>query len=158
MADRIAVMNNGAILQIGAPRDLYFHPKDQFVAAFFSDVNALTCPVSAGLASTPFGGLAAAYGLNGAGADVLIRPEGISLDPNPASHGPDGRPLSCPATVETAHFLGRTSLIHLTVDDPQGPLHLHARVPGCVLPPAGRPVTLHLDPSLAFVFPATNVT
>jgi putrescine transport system ATP-binding protein len=39
VADRIAVMNQGAIAQVGTPRDLYEAPVDRFTAEFFGEVN-----------------------------------------------------------------------------------------------------------------------
>ncbi len=41
VADRIAVMDKGAIQQIGAPRELYEHPVNQFVMEFIGAVNRL---------------------------------------------------------------------------------------------------------------------
>jgi spermidine/putrescine ABC transporter ATP-binding subunit len=45
MSDRIAVMNEGRIAQIGTPEDLYDRPCDQFVAAFIGESNFLPCVV-----------------------------------------------------------------------------------------------------------------
>ncbi|MDE4133503.1 ABC transporter ATP-binding protein [Phaeobacter sp. QD34_3] len=45
MSDRIAVMSNGAIRQIGGPRDIYDHPADRFVADFIGDTNFLDADV-----------------------------------------------------------------------------------------------------------------
>ncbi len=42
MSDRIAVMSDGAIRQIGGPRDIYDHPSDRFVADFIGDTNFLS--------------------------------------------------------------------------------------------------------------------
>jgi spermidine/putrescine transport system ATP-binding protein len=42
MSDRIAVMSQGKILQIGSPRDIYDHPAERFVADFIGDSNFLT--------------------------------------------------------------------------------------------------------------------
>ena len=39
MADRIAVMNEGEMLQVGAPRDIYEHPGRRFVADFIGETN-----------------------------------------------------------------------------------------------------------------------
>jgi spermidine/putrescine transport system ATP-binding protein len=39
MSDRIAVMNEGQILQIGGPKDIYDHPAERFVADFIGDTN-----------------------------------------------------------------------------------------------------------------------
>ena len=41
MADRLAVMRQGKIAQIGSPNDLFFHPKDAFVAQFFGETNLI---------------------------------------------------------------------------------------------------------------------
>ncbi len=42
MSDRVAVMNNGQILQVGPPREIYDHPAERFVANFIGDTNFLT--------------------------------------------------------------------------------------------------------------------
>src|SRR3954469_15590717 len=41
MSDRIAVMNNGRVEQIGEPREIYEHPTTSFVADFIGSLNAL---------------------------------------------------------------------------------------------------------------------
>ncbi|MGI9480972.1 MAG: ABC transporter ATP-binding protein, partial [Hyphomicrobiales bacterium] len=41
MSDRVAVMNEGKILQIGTPREIYDHPADHFVANFIGETNFL---------------------------------------------------------------------------------------------------------------------
>ena len=45
MSDRIAVMNKGAILQVGSPNDIYDRPAERFVADFIGDTNFLTAEV-----------------------------------------------------------------------------------------------------------------
>lgn len=45
MSDRIAVMNEGQILQIGTPRDIYEHPAERFVADFIGETNFLQASV-----------------------------------------------------------------------------------------------------------------
>ena len=57
----------------------------------------------------------------------------------------------CTGDIIQARMLGRTSLVHLAVDD----LHLHARTAGVFLPAAGEQVRLTVDPGQAFVFPAS---
>jgi ABC-type Fe3+/spermidine/putrescine transport system ATPase subunit len=39
MSDRVAVMNAGRIEQLAAPREIYDHPRTEFVAAFIGDTN-----------------------------------------------------------------------------------------------------------------------
>ncbi|MET0598660.1 MAG: ABC transporter ATP-binding protein [Mesorhizobium sp.] len=46
MSDRIAVMSSGRILQVGAPRDIYEHPADRFVANFIGETNFLDAEVA----------------------------------------------------------------------------------------------------------------
>jgi len=45
MSDRIAVMSKGRVLQVGAPRDIYNHPAERFVADFIGDSNFLPAKV-----------------------------------------------------------------------------------------------------------------
>jgi len=46
LASRIAVMNRGTVVQIGAPADLYEHPNSRFVADFFGTANLLEAQVT----------------------------------------------------------------------------------------------------------------
>ena len=41
MSDRIVVMNQGRIEQVGTPKDIYFQPRTRFVAGFFGDNNLI---------------------------------------------------------------------------------------------------------------------
>jgi multiple sugar transport system ATP-binding protein len=47
MADRLAVIERGRVLQVGAPLDLYFHPANEFVARFMGDppMNLFDCEI-----------------------------------------------------------------------------------------------------------------
>jgi spermidine/putrescine ABC transporter ATP-binding subunit len=45
MSDRVAVMNEGVIAQVGAPEDLYDRPCDRFVASFIGESNFLSAVV-----------------------------------------------------------------------------------------------------------------
>lgn len=42
LSDRIAVFNDGCIEQIGTPREIYYHPKSEFVTTFIGDTNRLS--------------------------------------------------------------------------------------------------------------------
>jgi spermidine/putrescine transport system ATP-binding protein len=41
MSDRVAVMNEGLVLQVGSPKEIYNHPSDRFVSDFIGDTNFL---------------------------------------------------------------------------------------------------------------------
>ncbi len=150
MADRIAVMHQGAITQVGSPQEIYFAPRNAFVASFFSEVNRISGRVEAGRIVTHLGPIPAKGHRDGTMVEVLIRPEALVLADGPAS--------ACLATVQAARLLGRSSLIHLSVPASEPAIHVHARVPGCVLPPVHDTVGLNLNTELVFVFPAPSVT
>lgn len=151
MADRIAVMRDGRILQAGPPADLYYAPADAFVAGFFGEINRLRARVANGRVATVLGEIEAGGFADGVTVEVLIRPEALKLHPavpgGPAADG-SGR-----ARVMAARLLGRTSLVHLSVDRSDGEdLHLHARVPGRFLPEENAVMSVQLDRSQTFVF------
>lgn len=150
MADRIAVMRQGRIEQIGAPVDIYYRPASAFVTEFFSEVNRVPGCVAGGYVETPLGRVRAEGIADGADVQVLVRPEGVRLGSG-GTNG-SGAPAKT-ATVVAARMLGRASLVHMSVDGPTGPLHLHARVPGRFLPRDTANLSVTLDPEQTFVFP-----
>ncbi len=155
MADKVALMRDGAAVQQGTPGELYFSPHDAFVASFFGEVNRLDGRIEAGHVPTPLGQICAPDLPEGAEVEILIRPEALRLDPQPRgpSQGGGAEPAPGVARVLAARVLGRSSLIHLSLPDRSGPdLHLHARVPGRFLPSEDQAMGIHLDPSQAFVF------
>jgi ABC-type Fe3+/spermidine/putrescine transport system ATPase subunit len=83
MSDRIVVMNEGRIEQIGDPKEIYFRPRTRFVAAFFGDNNIIPGIVSGpGKAQTSLGQLDVARSASfpvGAKVLVAIRPESFRL-------------------------------------------------------------------------------
>jgi iron(III) transport system ATP-binding protein len=85
LADRIAVMDQGRILQIGSPEDLYLRPAHPKVAQFLGSANWFPGTVSAaGVVETSLGRLHIAPAQNaqvskGDRITVAIRPEGVRL-------------------------------------------------------------------------------
>jgi iron(III) transport system ATP-binding protein len=161
MADRIAVMRDGRILQVGPPADLYYAPTDAFVAGFFGDINRLQARVANGRVATVLGEVEASGFADGLEVEVLIRPEALTLRPASSGElgggGADGDGGGM-ARVMAARLLGRTSLVHLSVDGADGQdLHLHARVPGRFLPEENEVMSVQLDRSQTFVFAASEV-
>ena len=155
MADRIAVMCDGGIEQLGAPQEVYHQPRNAFVGRFLADANRFTGRVESGQVRTPLG-LVSANGLgDGSAAEVLIRPEAVHLTPINGNGASDLNGQA--AKVQASRLLGRSSLIIL---EPAGepadklPASLRARVPGVYLPNVGTRVSMKLDSSQIFVFPA----
>ena len=150
MADTVALMRDGALIQSGPPAELYFSPCNAFVASFFGEVNRLRGRVEAGHVPTLLGQICAPGLDEGAEVEVLIRPEALRLDPQ----GGQAEPQSGSARVLAARVLGRSSLIHLSLAGSNGhDLHLHARVPGRFLPAEDQVMGIQLDPAQTFVFP-----
>jgi len=120
MADRIAVMRSGRILQVATPRDLYRHPADRFVASFIGTMNILDGVATAdGVRLDPVGEvrLEAFGAAPGAPLAVGIRPDDVILLDADAPP-PPGTAFAFPAQVETTVFAG--SQIHTLVRDTQG--------------------------------------
>ncbi len=148
MADRIAVMRDGALVQLGSPVELYCRPADAFVARFFGEINSIAARVERGAAMTPFGPVPSSLP-DGSAVEVLIRPEALRLTAQA------GASVGRAARVLAARMLGRSTLVHLEASGPSGAkLHLHARVPGRFLPAEGSAWTVELDLDQSFVFPA----
>ena len=154
MADRIALMREGRIVQEGTPAALYYQPVDAFVASFFGEINQLNGVVATEQVSTPFGPVDAKGFSDGAPVEVLIRPEALHLRPAEQSANGAGGPNDRSVEVMAARLMGRTSLIHLrALDVPEQETHFHARVPGRFLPSENQRLRVELDRSQAFVFP-----
>lgn len=84
MADRMAVLENGMISQLGRPDELYKKPANRFTASFLGDINIIPGKVSeTGTVETNYGtftGLAACSELPvGSAVELAIRPETVSI-------------------------------------------------------------------------------
>ena len=146
LADRIAVMDKGRIRQIGTPDEIYLKPADAFVAAFFGDVNRFEGIVQNGQVETALGQVAANGVPEGTKADVLIRPEALSIKVGNGN-----------GSVTAARFLGRSSLIDVGLGD-SGTLTVRIHIPGRFLPAVGDAVAVTHDAAQTFVFSRTEST
>lgn len=145
MADRLAVMREGQIAQIGSPNDLFFNPVDAFVAQFFGETNLVDGFVDQGWVVTDLGRLRQTKLPERSRLEVLIRPEAIHLC---QIEGP-GMPV---VEVEASRQLGRQSMIHMALATAQGNLHLHCRMDGQFLPAPGERFGIGINPDLVYVF------
>lgn len=78
-AERVAVMNNGTIEQIGTPEDVYRQPKTVYVANFLGKTNIIETDIRDGVAETPFGLLEIDYP-NATDILLSIRPEHFTIE------------------------------------------------------------------------------
>jgi iron(III) transport system ATP-binding protein len=81
LADRIALMRAGEIVQVGTPEEIYFQPADRWAASFVGVANFVPGRVASGRVETSLGSFPAEP--NGhATVDVLLRPELLELTPD----------------------------------------------------------------------------
>ncbi|OWU83918.1 ABC transporter ATPase [Oceanicola sp. 22II-s10i] len=154
MADDIALMRGGRIVQQGAPYNIYNAPVDLQAVAFFSDINVIRGTVRGALTDTPFGQFLAPGVPDGAEVDIVIRPQHLKIDFDRDGRGPlptasDGTPAR--GIVQRARFMGNESLVEFRMDH-DGSL-IRATVPNVFLPRPGKPLWLTMRRDRCFVFP-----
>jgi len=143
LADRIAVMRDGRLVQIGPPEDLYSNPEDLFVARLFSEINEIPWTVEGGALRTPIGTFSVPELNEGDAAVLCVRQRGIRLA-EPGT-GQAGRILH-------VRFLGDAALIELAVDGFER--NLKAMVSESAVRTRGADVSVIIDPLRLLVFPA----
>jgi len=87
LADRIAVMRDGSVVQEGTPEEVYLAPATRWAAEFVGAGNFLRGTLRNGVVATPVGAFAALNTSTDSSVEVLIRPELLELEPNPAGAG-----------------------------------------------------------------------
>lgn len=138
LADRVAVMRAGHVVQTGPPAQLWAAPASSFVARFLGFRNVAACAVTDATAHTPWGRLPVAR--NATGRAVLVRPGGVELDPL----GP------IEAVVVGATFAGE--LVRL-LTSPLGAPPLELDAPVRDAPAVGDAVRLRIDRGHVVVLP-----
>ncbi len=88
LADRVVVMSQGRIEQVGSPADVYDHPASAFVYEFLGQVNRFDCTVADGVARVANGALAipTENGVQGE-AIAYVRPHDLGLSPSAGGPG-----------------------------------------------------------------------
>jgi len=147
MGDRIAVLKDGVLQQLGTPRELYEHPRNAFVAGFIGSpaMNLVTAPVqdgavSLGGASVPLPREAVAEA--GAQVTIGVRPEDFALTTDP-------RGIAVVADV--VEELGADGYLYGHTSEGER-VDVVARVDGRVHPGVGEAVRLTVDPARVHVF------
>jgi iron(III) transport system ATP-binding protein len=156
MADEIALMRDGRIVQRGAPYTVYNNPVDLAAAAFFSDINVINGRVQGALTETAFGRFLAPGLPDGTEVAIAIRPHHVKLDFDRGGRGPNPTPqdgVPARGVVERARFMGAESLIEFRMDFDDSVMR--ATVPSVFLPKRGTPLWLMIRRDRCFVFPVT---
>lgn len=92
VADRLAILKAGRVLQEAAPRAAYDHPASLDAAAALGPINRFDGRAENGAVATPFGAVAAPLLAHGAEASVAVRAEAIVLQPGNSARVIDVRP------------------------------------------------------------------
>jgi spermidine/putrescine transport system ATP-binding protein len=109
MADRIAVMNSGRIMQVGSGEDIYHRPANRFVASFIGEINLLDCQINSdGTVTLKREGVTfSPQGLSDKSpreAAISVRPEDVLV----SGQCDSANSLVLPATVREAVFTGNS--------------------------------------------------
>ena len=136
LADRLAVLDHGRLVQVGAPRELWRRPAAPSVARLLGFENLVEADVVAGVAATPWGRLPAP-GIVGGRHTLLVRPDGVHRDPDGSISGRVGRVV----------FAGDHDRVQ--VETGGGPLQVLAR--WSQRPQRGEGVRLSVEPGAVVV-------
>jgi iron(III) transport system ATP-binding protein len=118
VADRLAILKQGRLLQEAAPRQAYDHPANADAAAALGPVNLFNGRVESGAVATPFGRVEAPGLSEGAAARVVVRIEAMTLTPGSAAQVRDRRPHGAHDLVR----LEAQGLVWLALISPRAPI------------------------------------
>jgi ABC-type sugar transport system ATPase subunit len=149
MGDKIAVMNNGAIVEQGTPVQLYKRPQNEFVARFLGEMNfvpaALAKNGAGAAAETPWGTVPLDYvsdRIVGTNIKLGFRPEDVRI-------GEQGDACGFAAQVAQAHYIGDALLCDLVAEG----CAFSARLPNTTSLSIGDSVQISLKNSDFTAFP-----
>lgn len=145
LANRIVLLRNGRIEQVGSPTDLYRRPATRFAAQFIGSptMNILPVKVEAGEAILSSGDRISLDVQYSGPADLGIRPENIELVKA-------GEPAALKARVLQVEELGESRIIHAALADGRAlAVRYSAEAP---MPRHGQDLALRLDPHRVHLF------
>jgi len=119
MADRIVIMRDGRIEQVGAPAEIYQHPVSRFVAGFLGASNFLRGRVVDAsnlgvLVEVPCGPIVSVAASRPVGSEVTValRPEAVSIETTTGSKS-EKKPNTTSARIEQIVYHGFATHLHL---------------------------------------------
>jgi len=137
LADRVAVLREGRIIQVGSPSEIYNSPADVGIATFLGESVLVDGKVVGGKILTDLGSLSALNNVvEGASGVVAIRSENFYLQPNPSGD----------SEVVGRVFFGHDALVE--VQTPK--LRIRARSNGPFAPEVGMKVTVWVRGAVNF--------
>ncbi|MBR0869570.1 ABC transporter ATP-binding protein [Bradyrhizobium tropiciagri] len=145
LGDRIVVMRKGGIAQIGSPREIYFAPKDRFVAEFVGAANIVEAPMEKGELILPGGRLPVGGETTTARATLMIRPESIRVVDTGAG--------SLAGIIDAVSFVGDRQRLVVSGASTK-PLNVDA--PNTIQAKAGDRIGLSIPPEALRILPSED--
>jgi iron(III) transport system ATP-binding protein len=151
LADVVAVLRDGTVVQQAPPAELYERPVDERLARFLGAVNVIGAQFEDGVARTRLGALELRRAPASGGAQaalapsagaVMLRPEQLEVRPREEGAVDAGAPAGLPGRVEQCRYYGHDALLHIRPREPGGMEVLLARVLGEHAPPVGASVSV----------------
>jgi iron(III) transport system ATP-binding protein len=130
VADRIALMREGAVVQEGTAEELYYEPASRWAAEFVGAANVLRGKIDNGLVRTAVGSFSANGTTRDAEVEVLVRPELLELAPDPSGA----------AEVVAREFRGHDVFYRVVLED----IELVSQRPSNEVVPLGARVSIRL--------------
>ena len=118
MGDRIALLKDGRLVQMGTAEELYLKPKNIFTAAFFSEINEFPAHVRGGTVETPVGNVDGGRFSDGQKVHVAVRLSGLHVSETGGE---------IPARILSRRFLGVVELLDLAVPGTDRPVRARVR-------------------------------
>jgi len=155
LSDRIVVMSEGRVEQVGTPFEIYNFPATDFVASFVGTLNTVPAKIvdAAGrrlsLAGIEVRTSSNVTGGAGTAVTVAIRPEMISIGPGGGGDADGGNQLQ--ATVQDVAFLGAVVRVRTSLSDGSSVSVDTFNNPNLAVPAAGSMTTLRFPPEAVLV-------
>ncbi|PPR77098.1 MAG: Fe(3+) ions import ATP-binding protein FbpC [Alphaproteobacteria bacterium MarineAlpha3_Bin5] len=148
MADRIVLMNEGRVMQIGTPGEIYSFPTSIFAASFFGEVNHFSGNVASNQVQTIAGFFPNQKHKNGCEVDVVIRPDAIKLGALDSDSAIKKEVYVC-----SVKYTGRFSYVWVAFDEAAEPeKYILVRQSGCFNKRVGMKLHLNVSKNDIFLF------
>ena len=140
LGDRIVVINNGIVEQVGTPKDIYSKPNTKFVAEFIGSpqMNIFNCKIDNGIAKIDNNSINLDKSINIDDASIGIRPDDIQIS--------DSGSISCKANL--VEYLGSDMIIYSSIGDQEFSCKLSSKIDV----KTGDEFKFDIQPSLIHVF------
>ena len=140
LGDRIVVINNGVVEQVGTPKEIYSKPNTKFVAEFIGSpqMNLFNCKIDNGTATINNNSINLNKSITLEDASVGIRPDDIQIS--------DSGSISCKANL--VEYLGSDMIIYSSIGDQEFSCKLSSKIDV----KAGDEFKFDVEPSLVHIF------